>query len=383
TLEHLLLAQMPRKVNISFAQPTSGESSKFSQTTPTLNLFLFDIRENNVLRQHQWQAANSNGNGNGNGRSHKQRTPYRFDCHYLITAWAKTIDGQHQLLSEAMHILLQHPVLPDAALVGSLQKPQFPIQAKLGSHDKLTNPAELWSALENQIRAAVSYIVTIELNPWQPFAEEAPVVTKRLRLQQRAQLETAVETVEVAGYIRSESGLSENLTVTLTNDQRWHEAAITLERVQAEGEWSVPNGRYAINHVQPDRYTLTLWQQTEPGQRQKVTERQVIVPPPVHILSLANTFQMQIGKGPTFDGLHLSRRQAGFVGQLRLDQFAIEQIGQQMPRSGTYHFGKVIDEQSGQVGVTAVIPTTSPKIHSFQLAYKQPDDGIGEYDLTI
>ena len=372
SLEQLLTTHMPRKVNISFAQPTSGESSKFSQTTPTLNLFLFDIRENNVLRQHQWQAANSNGNGNGNGRSHKQRTPYRFDCHYLITAWAKTIDGQHQLLSEAMHILLQHPVLPDAALVRSLQKPQFPIQAKLGSHDKLTNPAELWSALENQIRAAISYIVTIELNPWQPIAEEAPVVTKRLRLQQREQLETAVETVEVAGEIHSQATLPNQLRVTLENKQRWHEAKV-------EGN----NGCYTINHVLPDTYTLTLWQQNGPGQRQKLKERRVIVPPPVHILSLADTFQMQIGHGPTFDGLHLSRRQAGFVGQLKLDQFTIKQVGQHMPRSGTYHFGKVIDEKAGNVRITAVIPTTSPQIHSFHLAYKQPDDGIGEYDLTI
>lgn len=372
TLEQLLTTQMPRKVNISFAQPTSGESSKFSQTTPTLNLFLFDIRENNMLRQHQWQAANHNGNGNGNGRSHKQRTPYRFDCHYLITAWAKTIDGQHQLLSEAMHVLLQHPVLPDEALVGSLQKPQFPIQTKLGSHDKLTNPAELWSALENQIRAAVSYIVTIELNPWQPIAEEAPVVTKRLRLQQRDQLETAVETVEVAGEIHSQADLPGRLIVTLENGQRWYEAKVGGK-----------NGRYAINHVYPDTYTLTLWRQTEPGNRQKIKARQVIVPPPVHILALADSFALQIGSAPVHAGLHLNQRQAGYIGQLQLDQFTIEQVGQQMPRSGTYHFGKVQEKKTGEVGVTAVIATTSPKIHSFQLAYKQPDDGIGEYDLTI
>ena len=383
TLAQLLQNSMPRKVNVSFEQPTSSESAKFSQTTPTINLFLFDVRENNVLRQHQWQTP-QNGNGTtGNGRSQKQRTPYRFDCHYLITAWAKTVNDQHKVLSEAMYVLLQHPVLPKEDLVGTLQEPQFPIQTRLGSHDKLTNPAELWSALENQIRAAVSYIVTIELNPWQPLAEAPPVHTKRLRLQQREQTETAVETVEVAGHIRSQKGLADQLIVTLTNDQRWHEAAVRLDPIRSSEEREVKNGRFALNHIQPDAYTLTLWQPTRQNQRQKLTSRQVIVPPPVHILSLADTFQLRIGNGPLHEGLHLRQRRPGYVGQLNIDPFTIEQVGEQMPRSGTYQFGKVVEKEGGPVTITAVIPTTTPHVNSFQLAYQRPDNNIGDYDLTI
>ena len=177
SIKQLLTTEMSRKVNVSFDQPTRDWANSLILTTPVLNLFLFDIRENNVLRQHQWEKV---ANGNGNGRSHKKRTPYRFDCHYLLTSWANQVDGQHRLLSEAMLALLNFPALPKDVLTSSLKEQPFEIQTRLGSHDKLTNPAELWSAINNDIRAAVSYIVTIALSPWEAEQMEAPVQTKRL-----------------------------------------------------------------------------------------------------------------------------------------------------------------------------------------------------------
>jgi hypothetical protein len=42
----------------------------------------------------------------------------------------------------------------------------FDIQAHLARHDRLTNPAEVWSVLDNEMRPAVAYIVTLALDPW-------------------------------------------------------------------------------------------------------------------------------------------------------------------------------------------------------------------------
>ncbi len=56
TLRQLLIAELPVKngeLDISFDLPKRDWSSRISK--PTVNLFLYDVRENNVLRQHQWE----------------------------------------------------------------------------------------------------------------------------------------------------------------------------------------------------------------------------------------------------------------------------------------------------------------------------------------
>jgi hypothetical protein len=65
--------------------------------------------------------------------------------------------------------------------VGSLKSPPFEIQARLAAHDRLTNPAEVWSSLDNELRPSVSYIVTLALDPWKEIS--GPVVkTLTLRM---------------------------------------------------------------------------------------------------------------------------------------------------------------------------------------------------------
>jgi hypothetical protein len=48
----------------------------------------------------------------------------------------------------------------------------FEIPTKLAAHDKLTNPAEVWSALDNEMRPSVSFVVTIPLDPWSEVSKE-------------------------------------------------------------------------------------------------------------------------------------------------------------------------------------------------------------------
>lgn len=366
TIKNILLDKMPSNIDVKFDQPVKN----WTQAGPILNLYLFDVRENNTLRAHQWQKANGS-DANGNGRDHKRRTPFRFDCHYLLTAWAKNIANQHQLLSEAAAVLLQYPILPEAYLVGSLHPDRFEhpveIPARVGSHDKLTNPAELWSALDNQIRPAVSYIVTIPIQPWAAQREEKQVTTKHLILQQRQRPETAVSHTEIAGEIKSNGELPPHLHVTLSNE-KWRYQADVAE-----------DGRYRINGIVPDSYTLTAWQQTDAQAARKLGERTIIVPPAIQILALADTFHLQIGQTVAHNNLHLTPRKAGFVGKAKLNGFAVSNIGSQLPRSGTYFFGR----EEGKVEVEAEIPTATTPGTSFKLSYKNPDKALGSYDLSI
>ena len=164
TIRQLLIAEMPVKngeIEISFDQPKREWSARLSK--PTLNLFLYDVRENNTLRQHQWERLPGNGS---NGSARLKRTPFRVDCTYMLTTWASIPEDEHRLMTRCLLALFRFPILPEDRLVGDLRNPPFDIQAFLARHDRLTNPAEVWSALDNEMRPSVSYIVTLALDPW-------------------------------------------------------------------------------------------------------------------------------------------------------------------------------------------------------------------------
>ena len=177
TIRQLLLAELPVKngeIDISFDQPKREWSARIAR--PTVNLFLYDVRDNPQLRAHQWEAAPPNGRGDAMTRL--KRTPLRLDCFYMLTTWATEPDDEHRLLARALMALFRFPILPEDRLVGTLKNQPFEIQARLASHDRLTNPAEVWSSLDNEMRPSISYLVTVSLDPWTEVT--VPLVRTRI-----------------------------------------------------------------------------------------------------------------------------------------------------------------------------------------------------------
>lgn len=181
TIRQLLIAEMPIKnseIDIKFDQPKRDWSARLNK--PTINFFLYDLRENVVLRRHQWEqmpvmptngnGKNGNGNKGGNGASHNiarlKRTPFRVDCFYMMTAWANEPEDEHRLMSDCLLALFRNPVVPAERLAGSMKNQPYELQAALARHDKLTNPAEIWGALDNELRPSVSFVITLAFDPW-------------------------------------------------------------------------------------------------------------------------------------------------------------------------------------------------------------------------
>lgn len=254
TLRQLLKDELPIKnseIEISFEQPKRENSVRW--TKPTINLFLYDLRENNILRQHQWERVPK-----GNGRdqlAHLKRSPLRVDCIYILTAWAADPGDEHRLLTRTVLSLFRYPTLPEDRLVGSLRQPLFDIQARLARHDKLTNPAEIWGALDNEIRPSISYTVTLALDPWKEIS--GPIVrTRILRSGQSATLpryhelqqETLTEMVSIGGTVRDASNPAASLPGI--------EVAI---RGTGHFATSDENGRFTLGGLSPGDYTLVAW----------------------------------------------------------------------------------------------------------------------------
>lgn len=212
TIRRLLQQELPIKngeIEIKFDQPKREWSARLNR--PTVNLFLYDLRENPVLRQHGWEQIAGNGNGRGDNQlAHLKRTPFRVDCFYMLTTWASDSEDEHRLLSSALLALFRFPVLPADRLVGSLKKQPFEVPARLANHDRLTNPAEVWSSLDNEMRPSISYIITLALDPWVEIT--APLVrTFTMRSGQAVgmpelpslQMDTVLERVDLGGTVQS------------------------------------------------------------------------------------------------------------------------------------------------------------------------------------
>jgi hypothetical protein len=253
TIRQILVAEIPIKngeVEIAFDQPKREWSARLSR--PTLNLFLYDVRENNVLRQHQWERLPGNGR---DGQAHLKRMPFRVDCTYMLSSWATVPEDEHRLLTRSLLALFRFPVLPDDRLVGGLRNPPFEIQTRLASHDRLTNPAEVWASLDNEIRPSISYVVTLALDPWTEIT--SPVVsTLKLQSGQAHRLPRAYgladgthsELVDFGGEVRHRSG-----------DKQPYPGIQVAIKGSGLFSASDQNGRYVLGSIPPGDYTLVAW----------------------------------------------------------------------------------------------------------------------------
>jgi hypothetical protein len=155
-------------VKIAFNQPKREWSAQISQ--PTLNLFLYDIRENQKLRQ--MQPGRVIGPNLKSGELEQRRQVIRIDLHYLITAWGMATEDEHALISSTMIALLRNPSLPDnekCPLPNGLKDSGKPILLSVAQYEEMPNPTEIWNVLGNEIRPAMVSIITITIDPYLPI----------------------------------------------------------------------------------------------------------------------------------------------------------------------------------------------------------------------
>src|SRR5690242_11217730 len=74
-----------------------------SLVRPTLNFFLFDVKENLDVRQTHVETTRAN------GRAHHRVPPRRFDLRYMVSALTTDVADEHLLLWRALTTLLRHP----------------------------------------------------------------------------------------------------------------------------------------------------------------------------------------------------------------------------------------------------------------------------------
>lgn len=198
-----LAAEFPElaAAQIVFDRPTE----QFNPQQTTIDLFLYDVRENMELRSNEPIIERNNGTAT------IQRPPMRVACSYLVTAWpvggAEPPLQEHRLLSQTIQVLSRYPTIPASYLKGKLAGQEPPLPLITSQADGLKNVSEFWTAIGNKLRPSVTLAVTISM---QPFAAETAkvVIETETRIGERVAPDkkaispaTLVDGIRISGRI--------------------------------------------------------------------------------------------------------------------------------------------------------------------------------------
>src|SRR5438094_4245659 len=146
------------KADVAFDAPNKEGSSR--RNTPTVDLYLYDIREDLDQREVMWEDIR------GDSRDSRLITerrppPRRFKLSYLVTAWTQRPEDEHRLLSALLSAFIRNPMIKAEDLEGALAEPDLPVYLDVGqppSQDR--SLADVWSALGGELKPSLDVVVT-------------------------------------------------------------------------------------------------------------------------------------------------------------------------------------------------------------------------------
>ena len=177
TLRNLLRGELERHgfegVDIAFDAPAREWSGQLSK--PTVNVFLYDLREAEGLRTSEWSSIKRD------GRVREGRPPMVMECSYAVTAWTQAVEDEHRLLSQVLAILYAFPELPQETLNGRLANGSqaWPIKARVGQGKG--EKSDFWSAVGGQYKVSLDYVVRLSVESGAQLERGPEVRTQTVR----------------------------------------------------------------------------------------------------------------------------------------------------------------------------------------------------------
>ena len=178
------LADIHPDLNISFESPDNDFPSGIV-TTPAVDLFLYDIRENLELRHNEMffhQVGTTSA-------TEVKREPVLVECSYLITAWSDAVEtaahDEQVIISDVIRALYRYVSIPDTLpnktdpngapvhiLKGSLAGADPLPRAFTIQTGHMQNPNEFWSAMGGKPKPQCNYQVTFARDVFAPSPSE-------------------------------------------------------------------------------------------------------------------------------------------------------------------------------------------------------------------
>ena len=222
-------------VEIAFDAPAREWSGKLS--APTVDLFLYDLREASDHAQLTPREQRSN------GQATVTNPPMRLELTYAVTAWTKAVEDEHRLLSQVLSVLFSHRRIP-AELLSELPGGGLHLRdAETSVGRPREEKADFWTAVGGQYKASIDLVVmiTVESGAHTQRGPEVRMQTIRTRLIEHPR--TVVEMHRLGGTVRNPAG--EPLVDT------W----VTIPEL---GRWTATDaaGRFRISRLDPGLHGL-------------------------------------------------------------------------------------------------------------------------------
>jgi hypothetical protein len=146
------------EVDVAFDAPTRDWAAR--RNAPTLDLYLYDIREDVQRREVMWESVR-----NEVGRVTERRPPPRhYKLSYLVTAWTQRPEDEHRLLSAVLSCFMRYPTLPENALSGSLAQAGLPLWTTIALPPPPDRSlSDVWSALGGELKPSLDLVIVAPL----------------------------------------------------------------------------------------------------------------------------------------------------------------------------------------------------------------------------
>jgi uncharacterized protein DUF4255 len=142
------------KADIAFDAPTKEWSAR--RNTPTVDLYLYDIREDLAQRETMWEDVR----GDDGHVVARRPPPRRFKLSYLVTAWTQRPEDEHRLLSSLLSCFLRHERMPDDVISGALGESGQAVYITIALPPPQDRSlSDVWSALGGELKPSLDLVV--------------------------------------------------------------------------------------------------------------------------------------------------------------------------------------------------------------------------------
>jgi Pvc16 N-terminal domain/Carboxypeptidase regulatory-like domain len=246
------------RVDVAFDAPSKEWSGKL--TNPTVDLFLYDLREATE------RAVVTPTERRGNGQAMIIPPPLRLELTYAVTAWTKAVEDEHRLLSQVLAVLFSHPKLPPDVLNGRADGARLTeVETSVGRPRE--EKADFWTSVGGEYKASIDLVAHLTIESGATFVRGPQVRTQTLRTANSdAPRRTMSELHRFGGTVQDADGAPvRDAWVILPETGRW-------TATDAEG-------RFRLGRVPPGAHRLLV--RTAAGEE---AEASIEVPgPPVDL----------------------------------------------------------------------------------------------------